>query len=199
MTRSEPGYLKALEAGYSVESADWRENWEWIKGPLLEITLNEMPPDVRQETDRKYTEMQVENFVLGAQMKLDLHDYPMQFFVVRDGEGNAVGFTFAQIGRGYFDGLPKAILLAMYVMEAHRRRGVGSLLTVRIQDWGLENGAEHMHLSTGSTIESEGSRRFYKALGFQTDWITYTRKIEELDEDAKVEWGKSNGGNDDAA
>ncbi|MCQ4120775.1 N-acetylglutamate synthase, CG3035 family [Rhodococcus tibetensis] len=84
------------------------------------------------------------------------------------GRIGAADSTLLAVARGSVtsasDGRLWVGLTAVEVAEAHRRRGIGSLICGEMITWGREHGATHASLQVAA--ENEGAQAMYRSIGF---------------------------------
>jgi aminoglycoside 6'-N-acetyltransferase I len=93
---------------------------------------------------------------------------PMIELVAEDTRGMLVGF--AEVGlRSHADGCNPSraagYLEGWFVVESHRRRGVGAKLLQAAEEWAREQGCVEM--ASDALAENEISQRAHKALGYE--------------------------------
>lgn len=79
--------------------------------------------------------------------------------------GEPVGFASLRILPQVENDLPHAELSDLFVVEGHRRRGVGRALLAAAEGLAATRGSPWIVLVTG--FENGGARDFYRALGFE--------------------------------
>jgi aminoglycoside 6'-N-acetyltransferase I len=88
--------------------------------------------------------------------------------VLAEANGGLVGFAEASVRSDHVDGttiVPVAYLEGWYVVETHRRRGVGRSLLAFVEEWARERG--HTELASDAEIGDASSIRLHSALGFK--------------------------------
>src|SRR5271157_2799746 len=87
---------------------------------------------------------------------------------VAEAKGILVGFAEASIRSDHVEGtttVPVAYLEGWYVVEAHRRRGIGRALLAFVEEWARKRG--HTELASDAEIGDEGGIRLHSVLGFK--------------------------------
>jgi aminoglycoside 6'-N-acetyltransferase I len=92
---------------------------------------------------------------------------PLVEIVAEASDGALVGF--AEVGlRSHAEGcdaaLPAGYLEGWYVVESHRRRGIGGMLVAACEQWARQQGCVEM--ASDTSPNNEVSERAHKALGF---------------------------------
>src|SRR5215210_928420 len=103
----------------------------------------------------------VEQFFEG---KLDM---PLEVLVAVDGFGELIGFAELSIRR-YAEGCITdrvAFLEGWYVVEQHRRQGVGAALVAAAEAWARKQGCTEF--GSDALLDNEISAAAHKALGFE--------------------------------
>jgi len=100
-------------------------------------------------------------------------------FVAYDDARRAIGFIEASLRSDHVNGTessPVAFLEGIFVLDAHRRRGVARALFAAATDWAASRGVHEF--ASDAAIENELSQRVHRALGFaETERVVYFRKV----------------------
>jgi aminoglycoside 6'-N-acetyltransferase I len=92
---------------------------------------------------------------------------PLVILVAESDDGGLVGFVEASL-RSHADGCdpsrPTGYVEGWYVVETHRRRGVGAELLSVAEDWARSQGCVEM--ASDTWIDNEVSQQAHEALGF---------------------------------
>ena len=88
-------------------------------------------------------------------------DMSSEGFLVAEHEGEVVGYVIAVIGQG---GKRQGWLQSLGVHPAHQRRGVGSNLTARAEEFLAQEGQKEAVLTVAP--ENTVARRLYSRLGY---------------------------------
>jgi GNAT superfamily N-acetyltransferase len=70
---------------------------------------------------------------------------------------------------------PVAQLMLLVVAETHRRRGIGRLLTERVEQWAVDRGCARMLVVTA--LERADAHAFYESLGYHHTARRYVKRI----------------------
>jgi len=101
--------------------------------------------------------------------------YPNDLFIARDPDGRKAGYVW--VGRTRHEGTldPHALILDLYVVEAHRRKGLGSLLVETAEEWARQQALEQIVLD----VEPDNSpaRSLYESAGYQVFTIRMTKRL----------------------
>lgn len=103
---------------------------------------------------------------------------PLVELVAESDDGAIVGF--AEVGlRSYADGCdpthPVGYVEGWFVVETHRRQGIGRALIAAAEDWVRAQGCVEM--ASDALLENEPSHRAHAALGYETvDRVVQFRK-----------------------
>lgn len=101
--------------------------------------------------------------------------YPNDLFIARDPCGGKAGYVW--VGRTRHEGTldPHALVLDLYVVEAHRRRGLGSLLVETAEKWARQQALEQIVLD----VEPDNSpaRSLYESAGYQVFTMRMTKRL----------------------
>jgi aminoglycoside 6'-N-acetyltransferase I len=93
---------------------------------------------------------------------------PLVVLVVEADDGTLVGFLEAGL-RSYADGCdaaqPVGYVEGWYVVENHRREGLGADLLRAAEDWARGQGCVEM--ASDTAIDNQASQRAHEALGFE--------------------------------
>jgi aminoglycoside 6'-N-acetyltransferase I len=104
--------------------------------------------------------------------------YPYVVFVIEDGDGTLLGFcevTLRSRADGCDPALPVGFLEGWYVIETHRRKGVGRALLAAAENWAREQGC--LEMASDTWIDSSVSQRAHEGLGFEVvDRVVNYRK-----------------------
>lgn len=99
-------------------------------------------------------------------------------FLARSGTGDAVGFAEANLRRDHVNGCdttPVAFLEGIYVLPAHRRRGVARSLCAAVEAWGRLLGCRE--LGSDATLANTAGHAVHLALGFEErERVVFFRK-----------------------
>ncbi len=102
----------------------------------------------------------------------------VQFVAYAEGH-EPVGFVEASVRSDYVNGTsssPVAFLEGLYVVPAHRRRGVARSLVAAVAAWALSRG--YLELASDATLQNDVSRSVHRSLGFkETERVVYFRKV----------------------
>jgi aminoglycoside 6'-N-acetyltransferase I len=95
-----------------------------------------------------------------------------------DEAGGIAAFAEASLRSDYVNGCetsPVAFLEGIYVRPRHRRRGVGQMLCVAVEQWARAKGCTE--LASDALLENADSHCFHGAIGFEeTERVVYFRK-----------------------
>lgn len=93
-------------------------------------------------------------------------------------DGRPAGFAEGSLRRDYVNGCetsPVAFLEGIYVVPAHRNKGVAEALVERVAEWGRAIGC--VEFASDALLENEDSHAFHAAIGFtETERVVYFRK-----------------------
>lgn len=100
-------------------------------------------------------------------------------FLALDDAGQAVGFADAAIRHDYVNGCagsPVVFLEGIFVLPAHRQRGIARQLVAAVQAWGQEH--DCTELASDAPLSNVDSQRIHARLGFEeTERVVFFRKI----------------------
>jgi len=92
--------------------------------------------------------------------------------------GQAAGFAEGSLRHDYVNGCetsPVTFLEGIYVVPAHRNKGVAEALVDGVASWGRERGC--IEFASDALLENEDSHAFHAAIGFvETERVVYFRK-----------------------
>ncbi|MEZ0244413.1 MAG: aminoglycoside 6'-N-acetyltransferase [Sphingomonas sp.] len=92
--------------------------------------------------------------------------------------GQPAGFAEGSLRRDYVNGCetsPVAFLEGIYVVPAHRNKGVAEALVERVAEWGRAIGC--VEFASDALLENEDSHAFHTAIGFvETERVVYFRR-----------------------
>jgi aminoglycoside 6'-N-acetyltransferase I len=103
---------------------------------------------------------------------------PLVIFVAETGNGLLTGFL--EVGlRSHADGcdprVPVGFVEGWFVVEEHRRRGVGAQLLMAAEDWARAQGSVEM--ASDTWLDNDPSQRVHESLGFEVvDRCVHYRK-----------------------
>lgn len=93
-------------------------------------------------------------------------------------DGSAAGFAEAGLRSDYVNGCdtsPVGFLEGLYVVPAHRRRGIAAQLVHAVADWARAQGCTEF--ASDATLDNVQSHAMHRALGFvETERVVYFRK-----------------------
>ena len=116
---------------------------------------------------------------LRTSLEAMLADDGLCNIVALDDHGAAIGFAEAALRGDYVNGCetsPVAFLEAIFVVPAHRKRGVARALTDAVEAWARSKGVREV--ASDALLENTTSHQMHKALGFnETERVVYFRKI----------------------
>ncbi|MGE3960293.1 MAG: N-acetyltransferase family protein [Dehalococcoidia bacterium] len=95
--------------------------------------------------------------------------------LVRDEHGRAIGMAFAEERENPTLGLRYGMLDTAYVEEAHRRAGVGQLMTEEVERWCRQRRLSRLDL-TVRAANIDGTTA-WRALGFRDDSIRMRKDL----------------------
>ena len=99
-------------------------------------------------------------------------------FVALDDLGVVTGFAEAALRHDYVNGCdtsPVAFLEGLFVIPAHRRRGVARALVAAVRDWGQAAGVTE--LASDANLDNTASHALHAALGFtETERVVFFRQ-----------------------
>lgn len=105
-------------------------------------------------------------------------DWRAAAFLAFDGADRAIGFAEATIRSDYVNGTqtsPVGFLEGLYVVDAHRRSGVGRALVQAVEDWTRAQGCTE--LASDALIGNTASHAAHASYGFEeTERVVYFRK-----------------------
>lgn len=92
---------------------------------------------------------------------------PYTNFIAEDETGAVIGFVEVDL-RSHANGCdpvqPVGFIEGWFVVEAHRRHGVGRRLIAAAEDWARARGCREM--ASDTQVENESSQRAHQALGY---------------------------------
>lgn len=92
--------------------------------------------------------------------------------------GKPAGFAEGSLRRDYVNGCetsPVTFLEGIYVVPAHRNKGVAEALVNAVADWGRGRGC--IEFASDALLENVDSHAFHAAIGFtETERVVYFRK-----------------------
>lgn len=92
--------------------------------------------------------------------------------------GQPAGFAEGSLRHDYVNGCetsPVTFLEGIYVVPAHRDKGVAVALVDRVADWGRKRGC--VEFASDALLENGDSHAFHAAIGFvETERVVYFRK-----------------------
>jgi aminoglycoside 6'-N-acetyltransferase I len=138
----------------------------------LALLLEALWPDASAEERARELRL-----LLGGKAALVL-TMPLVFFVAEAGEGTLVGFIEVDL-RSHADGCnplqPVGYIEGWYVVENHRRRGVGKRLIAKAEEWARSHRC--IEMASDAIIDNERSQRAHEALGYEVvDRCVHYRK-----------------------
>ena len=95
-------------------------------------------------------------------------------FVAERG-GAVIGFAGVTWKWSYTDDTPRAQLMALVVDPAERGRGTGAALVAAAEEWGRQQGAGGIFVTTA--LHRERTHRFYERLGYAQTGFRYVKKL----------------------
>jgi aminoglycoside 6'-N-acetyltransferase I len=103
---------------------------------------------------------------------------PIAIFVAESRDRALIGFVEVDL-RSHADGCdpsrPVGYIEGWYVEEHHRRRGIGSMLIVRAEDWARSHNCAEM--GSDAVIDNQLSQRVHDILGYEVvDRCVHYRK-----------------------
>ena len=112
----------------------------------------------------------------GAEAMLD--DAGEAIALISRVNGQPAGFAEGSLRRDYVNGCetsPVTFLEGIYVVPAHRDKGVAVALVDRVADWGRKRGC--VEFASDALLENADSHAFHAAIGFvETERVVYFRK-----------------------
>jgi aminoglycoside 6'-N-acetyltransferase I len=116
---------------------------------------------------------------LASELDRMLADPDAANFMARDDAGAAIGFIEATVRQDYVNGCetsPVAFVEGLFVVEAHRRRGVARALVAAVTAWAKARGLTE--LASDALLDNSVSHSAHKAIGFEeTERVVYFRKV----------------------
>jgi aminoglycoside 6'-N-acetyltransferase I len=116
---------------------------------------------------------------LAGELDRMLADPDAANFMARDQGGNAIGFIEAMVRHDYVNGCetsPVAFVEGLFVVEAHRRRGVARALVAAVTAWAKAR--DLTELASDALLDNSVSHSAHKAIGFEeTERVVYFRKV----------------------
>lgn len=101
--------------------------------------------------------------------------------IVRNSNGDALGFAEAAIRRDYVNGCntsPVGFLEGIYVRAEFRRQGIARQILHRVTEWTRSQGCTE--LASDAPLDNSASHAMHQALGFEeTQRVVYFRKALE--------------------
>jgi aminoglycoside 6'-N-acetyltransferase I len=104
---------------------------------------------------------------------------PLVILVAEAGEGVIVGFL--EVGlRSHADGcdtrVPVGFIEGWFVLQSHRKKGIGSQLMATAEDWARSHGC--IEVASDTWFDNDVSQRAHEALGFEVvDRCVHYRKL----------------------
>ncbi len=96
-------------------------------------------------------------------------------------DGDIVGFASFSVQQGSLElDATRGLLSNLYVLPAHRDRGIGSKLLTAVEDALADRGVEHLLLEV--MAGNEHARRFYRSHGYEPFRIGMCRSIDRQSE-----------------
>lgn len=88
-----------------------------------------------------------------------------------ESEAQLVGFLVGRVRSlpQYFGGYPVGFISEVFTEDAHRGRGIGSLLVTRAVSWFEQCGITRAELQV--IINNEGARKLYRRLGWRDELV----------------------------
>jgi len=102
--------------------------------------------------------------------------YPNHLLIASDGDGMKAGYVW--VGRTRHEGTlePEALIVDLYVVEAYRRKGLGSLLVETAERWARQQSLNEIALDFEP--ENTPARGLYDKLGYDMHTFRMTKRLE---------------------
>lgn len=148
------------------------DNMEIIKG-----TMNELKDIVRLALMLWPNDYNEEQF--NVHFKKLLNNEDAVIFLAKE-QNEYVGFAHCQLRYDYVEGTettPVGYLEGIYVMEEHRKKGIGKALVDYCENWSREKGC--VEFASDTELENVDSLKFHLKVGFKeaSRLICFTKKL----------------------
>ncbi len=157
-----------IDLGYPSDS-----DWPWITEKYVETAWASLTVGCQQKISKQIVRDCIVEQITKFREKQGIAN---QVFIMRDNNGDRVGFIWVGQSRSGFTGMVQAYILSVYVTEACRGQGLGRLLMSRAEDWARENGLTSIGLSVAA--HNIGAITLYERLGYKTETL---RLFKDLD------------------
>jgi ribosomal protein S18 acetylase RimI-like enzyme len=196
--RAAPPPLTARLDGYHVYEAS-KDDWPWLTDVLVERLWERLGPlaaGVEQDHRTIMEKMGLpidEDFVdeylspeaarrfVWATVTLQNarirgpDGYPSALYLARDADLEKVGYVWVGHTRAEGTLEPQALILDLYVVEAHRRKGLGTLLMGVAEQWAGQRGLTRVVLDFEP--DDAPARGLYEKLGYELHTIRMTKSV----------------------